>query len=183
MAAHSSILAWKIPWAEEPDGPQSMGSQRVWHDWAHAHHIKGWIHLICLRQDWWIRKGICRSSILRAAANPANHTVSSIIWMALCLLLVSESMPWILPNSWHSQDCYREMSHRASPASFHIVLVAIAASRQICIPKAPYSCDEVLKVALSKDVSLVAPLIHGWCPSVVQRPGWMFLLSGSIRQD
>ena len=29
MATHSSILAWRIPWTEEPGGPQSMGSQRV----------------------------------------------------------------------------------------------------------------------------------------------------------
>ena len=29
MAPHSSTLAWKIPWVEEPDGMQSMGSQRV----------------------------------------------------------------------------------------------------------------------------------------------------------
>ena len=28
-ATHSSILAWRIPWTEEPGGPQSMGSQRV----------------------------------------------------------------------------------------------------------------------------------------------------------
>ena len=34
MATHSSTLAWKIPWTEEPGRPQSMGSQRVWHDWA-----------------------------------------------------------------------------------------------------------------------------------------------------
>ena len=32
MAAHSSTLAWKIPWTEEPGGPQSMGSLRVGHD-------------------------------------------------------------------------------------------------------------------------------------------------------
>ena len=34
MATHSSILAWRIPWTEEPDGIQSMGSQRVGHDWV-----------------------------------------------------------------------------------------------------------------------------------------------------
>ena len=34
MAAHSSTLTWKIPWMEEPGGPQSMGSLRVRHDWA-----------------------------------------------------------------------------------------------------------------------------------------------------
>ena len=32
MATHSSILAWKIPWMEEPGGLQSMGSQRVRHN-------------------------------------------------------------------------------------------------------------------------------------------------------
>ena len=32
MAIHSSILAWIIPWTEEPGGLQSMGSQRVRHD-------------------------------------------------------------------------------------------------------------------------------------------------------
>ena len=32
MATHSSILAWKIPWTEEPGGLQSTGSQRVGHD-------------------------------------------------------------------------------------------------------------------------------------------------------
>ena len=34
MATHSSILAWAIPWTEEPGGLQSMGSQRVRHDRA-----------------------------------------------------------------------------------------------------------------------------------------------------
>ena len=32
MATHSSFLAWKIPWTEEPGGLQSTGSQRVRHD-------------------------------------------------------------------------------------------------------------------------------------------------------
>ena len=32
MATHSSILAWKIPWTEESDGLQSMGSHTVGHD-------------------------------------------------------------------------------------------------------------------------------------------------------
>ena len=34
MATHSSTLAWKIPWTEEPGGLQSMGSLRVRHDWT-----------------------------------------------------------------------------------------------------------------------------------------------------
>ena len=41
MATHSSILAWRIPWTEEPGGPQSIELQRVrhdWSDWAHTQH-------------------------------------------------------------------------------------------------------------------------------------------------
>ena len=32
MASHSSILTWRIPWAEEPGGPESIGLQRVRHN-------------------------------------------------------------------------------------------------------------------------------------------------------
>ena len=37
MATHSSILAWEVPWMEEPDRPQSIGSHRVRHDCASEH--------------------------------------------------------------------------------------------------------------------------------------------------
>ena len=48
MAAHSSILAWEIPWTEEPGRLQSMGSQRVGHDWrdlaaAAAERTMSWL--------------------------------------------------------------------------------------------------------------------------------------------
>ena len=36
MAIHSSTIAWKIPWTQEPSRLQSMGSQRVGHDWVKA---------------------------------------------------------------------------------------------------------------------------------------------------
>ena len=35
MATHSSMLAWTVPWTQEPGGLQSMGSQRVRHKWLH----------------------------------------------------------------------------------------------------------------------------------------------------
>ena len=38
MATHSSVLAWRIPWTGEPGGVQSMGSQRVGHDWVTNTH-------------------------------------------------------------------------------------------------------------------------------------------------
>ena len=39
MAAHSSILAWRMPWTKEPCGLQSKGSQRVGHDCMTNTHI------------------------------------------------------------------------------------------------------------------------------------------------
>ena len=45
MATHSSTLAWEVPWTEEPGGLQSVGSQRVRHDWMTEHayiHVLVW---------------------------------------------------------------------------------------------------------------------------------------------
>ena len=40
MATHSSILAWKIPWTEEPGGLQSMASQRVVYDYVTEQYLR-----------------------------------------------------------------------------------------------------------------------------------------------
>ena len=54
MATHSSMLAWRIPWTEEPGGPQSMGLRRVRPDLAteqehreqeHEHTLQ--LHALC----------------------------------------------------------------------------------------------------------------------------------------
>ena len=37
MGTHSCIFAWRIPWTEELGGLQSIGLQRIRHDWAHTH--------------------------------------------------------------------------------------------------------------------------------------------------
>ena len=50
MATHSSILAWRIPWIEEPSGLQSMELQRVGHDWVHIHthtHTHTHFRIVC----------------------------------------------------------------------------------------------------------------------------------------
>ena len=49
MAPHSSTLAWKIPWTEEPGGLQSMGSLRVGHDWATSLSLFTFMHW---RRKW-----------------------------------------------------------------------------------------------------------------------------------
>ena len=46
-AIHSSILAWQIPWTEKPGGLQSVGLQRVWHDWGINTHTHTHTHEGC----------------------------------------------------------------------------------------------------------------------------------------
>ena len=49
MAPHSSTLAWKIPWTEEPGGLQSMGLRRVGHGWATSLSLLTFMHW---RRKW-----------------------------------------------------------------------------------------------------------------------------------
>ena len=49
MASHSSTLAWKIPWTEEPGGLQTMGLQRIGHDWATSLSLFTFLHW---RRKW-----------------------------------------------------------------------------------------------------------------------------------
>ena len=49
MAPHSSVFTWRIPQTEEPGGLQSVGSRRVWHDWATSLSLFTFMHW---RRKW-----------------------------------------------------------------------------------------------------------------------------------
>ena len=74
MATHFSILAWRIPWTEEPDRLQSMGSQGVRHDWV-TNTLNHWVTREAL---------ICYSAIEKNEIMPCAAT-----WMEL------ESAKWV----------------------------------------------------------------------------------------
>ena len=78
MATHSSILAWETSWTEKPGRLQSMGSQRVGHDWATEHVI----HLL----EW---KEI-ETSIVRASSWPDNPLLCKAIQLLKDLPNASE---------------------------------------------------------------------------------------------
>ena len=65
MATHSSILAWRIPWAEEPGGLQSMGLHRVGYDW------------VTNMGDWW------RGSSFHLLRFVCEHVLSLLIFLSL----------------------------------------------------------------------------------------------------
>ena len=80
MATHSSILAWEIPWTEEPGGPESMGSQRVGHNWptehAHTSLTQGNLVLCHLYpfMPYWASQMLPFFSKLKICGNPAWST-------------------------------------------------------------------------------------------------------------
>ena len=73
MATHSSILAWRIPWTEEPVGLQSMGSQRV-------------------RQDWEIKTGYAFNGTLHEVTSSKSENFS---WIFLIFHLYFYLFSWL----------------------------------------------------------------------------------------
>ena len=83
MATHSNILAWKIPWTEERGGLQSMGLERVGHDWVTSTSILAWeipwteepgrvtVHRAAKSQTW----------LRQLKNNDNNNNVNSIVFM------------------------------------------------------------------------------------------------------
>ena len=55
MATHSRTLAWKSPWMEEPGRLQSMGSQRVGHDWATSLHLVVQMSELGHKEGWMLK--------------------------------------------------------------------------------------------------------------------------------
>ena len=80
MATHSTILAWKIPWTEEPGGLQSMGSRTVRHNWVHATPTPAGVKHFNI-SDLYARQGAC----LHSLSLPFH-------WAILLLLLFSSSL-------------------------------------------------------------------------------------------
>ena len=101
MATHSSILAWKISWTEEPGGLQSMGSQRVGHDWATNTH----------------GPGDSRPSL------PEHLCIHPLTWISKSFHRMANSPP-LWPSSYHGARGSLVSLMAAAPTTSHPVLKA-----------------------------------------------------------
>ena len=135
MVTHSSILAWRIPWTEEPGGLQSIGLQRV-NTTEHTHtHSIWWLHGIALKtwphspKCWNMNVNIHACSYLPLLqftinqitweSNPVKdlHAPSSATWAARSPLFCSPSfsiellkpMPWSPTQQWFSGPCWSDL--------------------------------------------------------------------------
>ena len=106
MAPHSSTLAWKIPWTEEPGGLQSMGSLRVGHDWATSLSLFTFMHW---RRKWQLTpvflpgesQGWEPGGLPSMGSHRVGHAWSDLAalfpyWLPLHLYYPTTFTPWLL---------------------------------------------------------------------------------------
>ena len=104
MTTHSRILAWNIPWMEEPGRLQSMGSQRVGHDWATSllfspffcyrsnfYKTASWQLIQIFREQLFMVLRVCPSLVSWIQA-PSERIILVSFWRSYCPS--SGHFPW-----------------------------------------------------------------------------------------
>ena len=121
MATHSSTLAWKIPWTEDPGRLQSMGLQRVGHDWATSLHFKpnprnpfeysvpldkfsqgwGWgVKLIEPMESWRLRRKAVFLNLEQGSYNIPPYRLELKLFYTLLLWPIILTIPPIFCQDW-----------------------------------------------------------------------------------
>ena len=145
MATHSSTLAWKIPWSEEPGRLQSMGSLRVRQDWATSLSLFTFMH--------WRRKWQPTPVFLLGESLGRGSLVA-------CLYGVTQSWTWLKRLSSSSHDGVQLIvSHQCSKSVTH--------SLRVCLLLVPYILSQILsfyhwKIEKNKKQSLTSESMCTW---------------------
>ena len=102
MATHSSTLAWKIPWMEEPGRLQSMGSLRVGLNWLHFHALKKEMATHSSILAWRIPGMGEPGGLPSMGSHRVGHDWSDLAAAAGCLAASLDSTHWMskVPPSW-----------------------------------------------------------------------------------
>ena len=112
MAIHSSTLAWKIPWTEEPDRLQSMGSQRVGHDWVTLLSHKALLYGIYRRVHW---RKIYGGHFLQGPSQRKHHKYDEYLITSWQQMSGWVSSPFFVGGRWNASK------HQAIKASLEWV--------------------------------------------------------------
>ena len=123
-AMHSSILAWRIPWTEEPGGLQSMGLQRVRHDWVintfFFKLLKKWPKVAYLVNSY------CANTYIHTCVHKA-FSGETLLWKKNRIYGTKPSCKCFLMRSNNFQSCptlYDTMDHSPLGSSVHRILQA-----------------------------------------------------------
>ena len=124
MAPHSSTLAWKIPWTEEPGRLQTMGLQRVGHDWATSLSLFPFMH--------WRRKWQPTPVFLPGESQERGSLVGCRLWVAQSRTRLkrlsnssSSSAPWIWLKDPFISGKPKQLSNKKQNSSHYIWINSI----------------------------------------------------------
>ena len=109
MAPHSSTVAWKIPWTEEPGGLQSMGSLRVGHEWATSLSLFTLMH--------WRRKWQPTPVFLPGESQGQRSLVGCCLWARTESDTTEETQQQQQQHTWHHTQ---GKPLKASPYAFPV---------------------------------------------------------------
>ena len=154
MATHSSLLAWRIPWTEEPGGPQSMGSQRVRHNWVTKPTCKRFLSVVsvslslltCDMERLFIYLLATPISLMARCLFRSFSIFKSICSLPYCWILRALCKSWIvfiryvfgkyfLPLYGLSSSCYGSFFHRTKVLNF--ISLHLQASQVALVVKNP----------------------------------------------
>ena len=114
MATHSSILAWRIPWAEEPGELLSIGSKRVghdWSDWAHTQKLTEHCKSTLLQENKFTKEkwnpGNLRTFLQNSKCRRQWSNVQDCGQTTLCMLSLWWRSENMVPHSlWKEKKCF-----------------------------------------------------------------------------
>ena len=106
MATHSSTLAWRIPWMEEPGGVQSMGLQRVGHNWATKTFTSFLVLQKCPKCIPEAEPGLCPKTVLLflGCSFLVSTPLPPLISNCFSLLFGTQGRPWRLKATPYKQE-------------------------------------------------------------------------------
>ena len=127
MATHSSILAWRIPWTQEPGGLQSMASQKVGHSWMTKHSTQ------LEQRRSWMRRGTFYEigSKSAATAEAPDCAERSPRVKAAALSLLNSSL-WVPSAHLASAFCFSRLALFSVPVGHFSRCVCSRASTAFC---------------------------------------------------
>ena len=146
MATHSSILAWRNPWTNEPGGRQSIGSQRVRHNWSNlaTTYAQG-----C---SWATMVGLSSSGYKFSSVQLLSH-----VWLFATPWTAARQASLSITNS---RSLLRLMSIESVNPSSHLILC------HPCLPKIITNWPFIKK----RKITFLALLINFVCAGVIIHP-------------
>ena len=116
-ATHTSILTWKIPWMDEPGELQSMGLQRVGHNWATNTYIQHNDHLIL---DSLIRIN-CMYIFKMSLLYLLNHSRVLAHWSGMIRIRVID-----IGGTWHQEECCGQVYDPKNVTGFLLIILQVS---------------------------------------------------------